>query len=529
MRPETTPAGKLRQLRLEETKTHLQTPFVGALTVGPPQLTLRPGEVRAYVAQESEDGVIQGWVEVKRTAEEMEDSITVAARDAIRKRQAREVSYPQAGGRSETLEDEEMIVEVSPEPAGMAQNSLEPQDYADDSESEEEQQQPKKTRKERKTGVQQRQKVPIKLRAEAQLERMVHQILDHPIDRITVRELLGLSPDLLREIRGIPRLPLLNKTTIPSTQVADMGLGATVATTSAKGPEDLQGVRVAVRTIRGLRELYTCASLTVMGKIKGKLKVKMLIDSGIEMCVLSQDLYERAKGLLPVDTEIHWSICSANLRMDKVFGVCHSLAVEVSGIEIPVPVFILEGASQEFILGRKWDRLACAQHDNQLDGSLYISITSLDDRKKDTFCTVADRTDHDRDRVRILHLEDKAREQTSLGASLGNSRAIGGDAGRCLVVRMIEGYEYGKSCEGKLVTNRVIGGVFTADRAVLVLALAVEAMGQPTFWGGKGAKELKRQMRRVWRARLKEEVRTRISGVGRVRRCISVRQIRWYW
>ena len=90
---ETTPAGELRQLRLKETKTHPQTPFVGALTVGPSQLILRPREVRAYVAQESEDGIIQGWVEAKWVVEDMEDSFMVAARDAMRKRQAREVSY----------------------------------------------------------------------------------------------------------------------------------------------------------------------------------------------------------------------------------------------------------------------------------------------------------------------------------------------------------------------------------------------------------------------------------------------------
>ena len=84
MRPETTPASKLRQFRLEESKTHPQTPFLGALTVGPPQLNLGPGEVGAYVAQESEDAVIQGWVEAKRTADEMKDSLTAAAWDAIR-------------------------------------------------------------------------------------------------------------------------------------------------------------------------------------------------------------------------------------------------------------------------------------------------------------------------------------------------------------------------------------------------------------------------------------------------------------
>ena len=320
MGPEMTPGGKLRQLSFEEMKTYPQTPFIGALTVGPPQLNLRPREVRAYVVQESEDGVIQGWVEVKRLVEEMEDSITVAERDVMGKRQAREVSYPQAGGRSETPEDEEMMAEVSPEPAGTAQNSPEPQDDENNSESEEEQPQPEKTRRARKTGVQQGTKVPIKLRVEAQLESIVDKILDQLLDRITVGELLGLSPDLLHEIWGILRLPPLNKTTIPSTQVADIGIGATVATTSVEGPESLQGVRVEVRPIRGLKELYACASPTVMGKIESKLKVKMLIDSDSEMCVMSRDLYERAKGLLPVDTEMHWSIGLANSTMDKVFG-----------------------------------------------------------------------------------------------------------------------------------------------------------------------------------------------------------------
>ena len=127
--------------------------------------------------------------------------------------------------------------------------------------------------------------------------------------------------------------------------------------------------------------------------------------------------------------------------MDKAFEVCHSVAVEVGGIEIPVPLFILEGVSQEFILGRTWERLAHVQHDNRQDGSLYISIMSSEDRKKATFCTVADPTDRDRHRVRILRLEDDASGETSLGASHGNSGRISGYMGRCSVVRMIKGYE----------------------------------------------------------------------------------------
>ena len=111
------------------------------------------------------------------------------------------------------------------------------------------------------------------------------------------------------------------------------------------------------------------------------------------MCVMSWDLCECAKGILPVDTDIHWTIGSANPTIDGDLGVCHSVTVEVGGIQISVPVIILAGALQEFILGRRWDCLARVQRDNGQDGSLYILITPFDNRKKATFCAVADRTD----------------------------------------------------------------------------------------------------------------------------------------
>ena len=103
-------------------------------------------------------------------------------------------------------------------------------------------------------GVQQGRRVPIKLQVEAQSERTVEKILEQAKDKIMVWELLGLLPDLLSEIWGIWRLPLSNKMMIPSTQAGDIGLGATVATTSVEGPGNLQGVRVEVRTISGFKE-----------------------------------------------------------------------------------------------------------------------------------------------------------------------------------------------------------------------------------------------------------------------------------
>ena len=71
------------------------------------------------------------------------------------------------------------------------------------------------------------------------------------------------------------------------------------------------------------------------------------------MCVMSRYLYECAKGLLVVDTDIRWSIGSANSTIDKVYGVRHSIAVEVSRIQIPVPVFHSQGHMARVYLEEK--------------------------------------------------------------------------------------------------------------------------------------------------------------------------------
>ena len=164
---------------------------------------------------------------------------------------------------------------------------------------------------------------------------MVDKILDQPIDRITVRELLGLSPDLLSEIWGVRRFPPINRAAIPATQTT--GVGAEVRTTAAettegdrksKGKEKAWleahtcGLPRARRPVGSLQVLYACASPTVMGKIEGKHRVKMLIDSGSEMNVMSKGLWERAQDLLPVDIGISWSIGSASVHSGALETSC---------------------------------------------------------------------------------------------------------------------------------------------------------------------------------------------------------------
>src|SRR5205807_1248195 len=361
---------------LEEVSPRWETPLVGALTLGTSGIQLHAGEVRAYIAQESTSGEVEAWVEAKRTADDMEDMITVAgSRDTMGKRQARQVSYPRAGGgagespggrpRVNFDADEEVIMRESPpmaESPGTLDYSPGPQEQEEDSESEEEAQ--KKTRRaSRKAGTQRARRVPIKLWSEAQPEKMVDKILDQPIDRITMRELLGLSPDLLAEIWGVRRFPPFNKAAIPAMQATDMGaeamaVAAEITEDKGKGKARLEahtcGLPRGRRPAGGLRVLYACAS-------------------------------------------------------------------------------------PQFILGRPWERLARAQYDNRDDGSLYISITSLDSRRRAVFCAADEHSERNRDRVRIMHLESPA--EVSGSSNVVHCRVISCDPLPRYYVRFTDGKE----------------------------------------------------------------------------------------
>ena len=65
------------------------------------------------------------------------------------------------------------------------------------------------------------------------------------------------------------------------------------------------------------KHLYACASPMVIGRLEGTRKVKMLIDSGSEMCVMSKKLWQELEGKLPIDRDIAWCIGSANANAES--------------------------------------------------------------------------------------------------------------------------------------------------------------------------------------------------------------------
>ena len=130
-----------------------------------------------------------------------------------------------------------------------------------------------------------------------------------------------------------------------------------------------------------------------------------LLDGGSEINIMPRRVFERLE--IPIDPDINWRIdkydskTNENLDERGVFGVCHEVSVDIGGVDVKQPIFVVERCNNDLILGRPWERLVRAQFINETDGSLTVRITSLDDRKMAQFCAV--KLEHERNREFAKH------------------------------------------------------------------------------------------------------------------------------
>jgi len=99
---------------------------------------------------------------------------------------------------------------------------------------------------------------------------------------------------------------------------------------------------------------------------------------------------------IPSDFSIDWSVGSANSQKTKAYSICHDVLVVVGGITGRCRFFVLENLSRDVILGRPWERLVRAKHDNRDDRSCYTTIYD-EHGNTATFCSVP--THHGRNRA----------------------------------------------------------------------------------------------------------------------------------
>ena len=417
---------KVRNLVLEyipKQKQETTGDVIPAISQGGPVLEVE--EVRAYLALQNIDGNTTGWKETQHGVDDMEESITLDQGERILRKRQRQNQYPGVGTRSrprpvvEYVEDED---EHRPAEAPVEIDL----DKPDTPEKDTEAGKGPKWRAPRKEGeIQPGRKVLVQLRSEAEPETMVNKILNQNIDEITVREVLGLSPDLLKELWRVKQFPALK------------GAAHVTATSGEKALMDHSERHthlIADRLTRGNdrvlveKHLYACASPMVMGKLEGAKRVKMQIDSGSEMCVMSKRLLDELRDELPIDRDVTWSIGSTNATRDRVYGVCHSGSVNVEGVEVNLPIFVLKDAAQNLILGGPWERKVRAPYDNRDDGSLYIMISTPDDQRRVVFFAVRKSDERNRDRVRIqkhltsatLEMEKEKEKEDVQGNDVGS-------------------------------------------------------------------------------------------------------------
>ena len=124
--------------------------------------------------------------------------------------------------------------------------------------------------------------------------------------------------------------------------------------------------------------------------------------------MMPRRVFERTE--LPIDTEIRWRIdkydSQTNAELDEhgLIGVCHDVSVDIGGVEVKQPIFVVEYCNNDLILGRPWERMVRAEYINEDDGSCIVRIKSPDARRMVQFCAV--KSEHEWNREFARHVED---------------------------------------------------------------------------------------------------------------------------
>ena len=78
--------------------------------------------------------------------------------------------------------------------------------------------------------------------------------------------------------------------------------------------------------------------------------------------------------------------------------------MNIGGVEVDIPIFIMKDSVQDLLLGRPWEREVRAVYINEDDGSYTVNIKSPDGRRIVKFCAVS--AAHERNRKLARHGPD---------------------------------------------------------------------------------------------------------------------------
>ena len=207
--------------------------------------------------------------------------------------------------------------------------------------------------------------------------------MDTPV-QLSMHQVMAVSPDLAGYMHDQTR-----KRRVP----VNAPVNATASSNAADIPPEIP-ITTTVNSAQA-RTFYACTSGYAKTTIDQRVKVIALLDGGSEVNVMPRRVFERLD--LPIDTDIRWRIntynSDANQEDRGTVGVCHSVPIDIGGVEVNQPVFVVDHSNQDLILGRPWERTVRAEYINEDDGSLIARIKSPDGRRIVQFC--ACKAEHD--------------------------------------------------------------------------------------------------------------------------------------
>jgi len=181
----------------------------------------------------------------------------------------------------------------------------------------------------------------------------------------------------------------------------------------------------------------------------------MLIDSGAELCLMSKEVFDELE--LPIDLAVDWQLGSANFQKTKAHGICHHVPVTVGGIMARCRFFVLESLSQDIILGRPWERMMRAKHDNRDDGSCFTTIYD-ECGNAAMFCSVPAHHECNRAEARIATANQQY-QQNQQDKQQSRKDYYASDGGKVIFDSAVEEFHEDDEDDGFRVRYETVGGV----------------------------------------------------------------------
>ena len=218
------------------------------------------------------------------------------------------------------------------------------------------------------------------------LDEIGEKIMDMKIS-LSLNEIFGISSDVSN---------WLNDRTRRTRRPID------TATASFATDEDVSPISANVNTF-SVKPLYACPSGRAATLINNKVDVSALLDDGSELNLMPKRTWEQLG--IPIDTDINWRIngydskgtVGSKTEYSGPLGVCHSVLVNIGGVEARIPIFVVEYSNQDLLLGRPWARYVRAVFINEDNGDYTCIIKSPDGRFQAEF--VAAKAEHERNRA----------------------------------------------------------------------------------------------------------------------------------